>query len=743
MSETAPVSAGRKFGTFLGVYTPSVLTILGLVMYLRFGWVVGNVGLLGTLAIVLLASSITAITALSASAIATNMRVGTGGEYYLISHSLGLELGGAIGIPLFLCRTLSITFYCYGLAEVLSALAAAAGSPLPSWGEQAIAAATIVVITLLAGSSAEAALKLQVPILVLVAASIAALAVGVFSGPLQEPRWIADSTTADGGFWYVFAVFFPAVTGFAAGIAMSGDLRDPRRSIPAGTLWAVVTGTAVYLAVPVLLAITARLEPAVLAAEGVAPWTEVAVFGAWLVYPGIVGAILSSALGSVLGGPRVLQALAGDGLAPRWMARLSSAGQPTAATWISGGLALAAVALGGLNTVATLVTVLFLTLYVIINLAAGIEQLAHDPSYRPTIRVPWWLSMLGALGALGVMFLISPLACLAAAAIEIALYAWLRRRSLEKRWGDVRAGLWMSVARFALVKLRRHVADARNWRPHILAFVREPRRQIGLVRLAAWFNQNRGVVTACRLLEGSLDCGWDDGEEEQDIERARREMEDALSEAGLDAFAEVNVVRDFENGAIDITQANGIAGLQSNTVLFGLPRDSRRLAAQLRVIRALGRVRKSALIARLAWRVEPGARPRIDVWWGGLENNGDMMLLYAYLLSLNPEWKSARIVVHSVVGSADEARSIEEGLDRLEPEARIVMERQVIVRREGEAVAEIIHRTSADAAAVLLGLTLPEPGAEDAYAQRLMTLAEGLGTTIFVRNGSEFAGRLI
>ena len=118
----------EKFGTFLGVYTPSVLTILGLIMYLRFGWVVGNVGLPLTLLIVLLASSVTFVTALSASALATNMRVGVGGEYYMVAHSLGLELGGAIGIPLYLCRTLSITFYSFGLAEaIVTLLPASAG----------------------------------------------------------------------------------------------------------------------------------------------------------------------------------------------------------------------------------------------------------------------------------------------------------------------------------------------------------------------------------------------------------------------------------------------------------------------------------------------------------------------------------------------------------------------------------------------------------------------------------------
>ena len=137
----------EKFGTFLGVYTPSVLTILGLIMYLRFGWVVGNVGLPLTFLIVLLASSVTMITALSASAIATNMRVGVGGEYYMVAHSLGLEFGGAIGIPLYLCRTLSITFYSYGLAETIVPLLPAGLGPSPERTVQLIAAITVIGIT--------------------------------------------------------------------------------------------------------------------------------------------------------------------------------------------------------------------------------------------------------------------------------------------------------------------------------------------------------------------------------------------------------------------------------------------------------------------------------------------------------------------------------------------------------------------------------------------------------------------
>ena len=727
----------HRFGTFLGVFTPSVLTILGLIMYLRFGWVVGNVGLGLTLLIVLLASSITFITALSASAVATNMRVGAGGEYYMISHSLGLELGGAIGIPLYLCRTLSITFYSFGLAESLLPLWPETWGALPPRAVQLVAAVTIIVITAVSGKSAALALKLQIPIMVLVGLSLVALTTGVFSGGFRTPEWTATYRSAPEGFWYVFAVFFPAVTGFTAGIGMSGDLADPRRSIPRGTLLAVATGTTVYLLIPVLLGVSDRISFEALATPSAAVWTTVAVFGAWLVYPGIWGAILSSAFGSVLGGPRVLQALAVDGLAPKFLARLSPTGQPTVATWITGSIALVAVGLGGLNAVAQFVTILFLTLYVTINLSAAVEKLSGDPSYRPTIDVPWYLSMLGSLGAVAVMFLISPLACLAAVVLELLLYASLRRRSLQKRWGDVRAGMWVALARYALLRLRRHGSDPRNWRPHILLFVGDPAKRIGLVRLANWFNQNRGVVTACQLVIGDLLT------DKVDTEGLRQEMERSLEEGNVIAFSEVNVVRDFERGVINVTQANGFAGLQSNTVMFGWPRKRDRLESRLRIMRAVSRAGKSTIIARPNWAHEPGQEKRIDLWWGGLQNNGDMMLLFAYLLRLNAEWDDARLVVRSIVTTEEERATMEASLAELIPGARIRAEAQIILRPSDVSVASIIHEHSHDADIVFLGLMDPEPGTEPEYAARLIELTEGLRTTIFVRNAGEFAGNLI
>lgn len=735
---SAPALPAKRFGTFLGVYTPSVLTILGVMMYLRFGWVVGNAGMPLALVIVLAASSITFVTGLSASAVATNMRVGVGGEYYMVSRSLGPELGGAIGIPLFLCRTLSLTLYAFGLAESLAFL-------WPStWGQpplQVIAAAIIVATTAIAGRSADLSLKLQLPIMIAVGASVAALTAGVATGDFTPPQWSPHyERSAPEGFWYVFAVFFPAVTGFTAGIGMSGDLEDPKRSIPRGTILAVVTGTLVYLFIMVLLSFTARVDGATLAAiDPDAPpvWTKIALGGAWLVFPGMWGAILSSAFGSALGGPRVLQALANDGLAPRVLGRTSRTGQPTIATWATGAMALAAVLLGDLNAVGRWVTIFFLTLYVTINLAAAVESLVKDPSYRPTIRVPWFVSLAGSVGAIVVMFLVNRWACITAIGLEAMLYLYLRRKAMRSAWGDVRAGFWTAIARFSLLQLRTREEQARNWRPNILLFTANPANRMGLVRMANWFNQNRGIVTVCQVVEGDL------ASDEVDIQGRVGAIDQALEGEQLVAFSEVAVVPEFEAGVVGIAQANGFAGLQSNTLMFGWPGRAQGLATLLRVTRTVARLRRSVVFARLPNADGPASHEHIDVWWRGRQHNGDLMLLLAHLLSLNPEWRMAKVTVRTIVPSEQERDPMRKRLRELVREARIDAHTDVIVRPEDEPLEQAMFRASRKADVVFLGLNIPEPGQEQAYAERLVALSEGFHAAIFVRNNGPFAGELI
>jgi len=727
-----------KFGTFLGVFTPSVLTILGVMMYLRFGWVLGNLGLPLTLLTVVLASSITFITGLSASAISTNMKVGVGGEYYMISRSLGIQLGGAIGIPLFLCRTLSLTLYAFGLAESIAPFWPVAWGVPPV---QLMAALIIVFATAIAGKSANFSLKMQIPIMIAVGLSLIALFTGVLTGDFHAPEMVANyHRSAPEGFWFVFAVFFPAVTGFTAGIGMSGDLKDSKRSIPKGTILAVITGTVVYLLILTALSFTSKVDGDMMAKiDTSAPpiWSKIAFLGMVLVYPGLWGAILSSAFGSILGGPRVLQALSLDKIAPKALGRTSKTGQPTIATWVTGGIALLAVGLGDLNEVGRWVTIFFLTLYVAINLSAVIERLVGDVSYRPTIKVHWIISLFGCIGAGIVMFLINPIACGIAILFEVAIYWYLKRKALKSSWGDVRAGLWSSIARIALIKLKYKHTYARNWRPNILLFSSNPARLMRLTRIANWFNQKKGVVTVCRTIVGEI------GDTKVSTSAIQLEMEQELARQKITAFPEVHIVPNFEEGIMGIVQANGFAGMHSNTVMFGWTSGTDRIQRLLRIVRIVSEMKRNSILAHIPETEKSATHNCIDVWWRGMQKNGDMMLLLAHLLNGNTEWRQARLRLRTIVSTEEEQKLMSEKLKTLIVESRMSAESDVILNKNKENVIELMHRSSKDADIVFIGLALPELSNEIEFAESLDKLVSGFNSTILVRNVESTEGELI
>jgi len=715
------VAEEKKLGAFLGVFTPSILTILGVILFLRTGWLAGSAGLLPALLIVVLANSITLATAFSISAIATNMHVGSGGAYYILSRSLGLEIGGAIGIPLFLAQTFSVTLYAFGFAESLRFV-------FPDIPLIPVAAATVIGVSLISAKGADLALKAQLPLLALLILAILSLLGGlVGTGNLS----LCLSRPSSGGpsFWEVFAVFFPAVTGIMAGVSLSGDLKNPARDIPRGTIGAVLVGFVVYLIVPIVLSIGADRETLI---SDPLVWMKISAVPL-LVLPGLWGAILSSAIGSILGAPRTLDALIEDGVAPRWM----GSGKGGRALAVSAGVALAAVLLGNLNAVAPVLTMFFLTTYGMVNLVAGLEQLSGAPSFRPTLRVAWPVALISALACFSVMFLINRVAGVIAIVAEVLIYTILRKRSLTAAWGDMRYGALMSLARFTLLKLRDLPVAPRNWRPHILLFAGDVERRKDLVRFAAWLNQGRGILTISRLLVGSLDQLIGRAEEE------KTRIDEMMREWKMAAFAEVEVVPSFSDSVIAIAQANGIAGIASNTLMFGWSRKVDRRAAQLRVIHQAALLGKSSLICRVrprGWREHPS---RIDVWWGGLQNNGDMLLLFAYLLSVNDYWRDARIHVHSIANDDDMRNHTRDALDRMLRDSRIHADIEISLRSEGADVASIIQKVSHDADIVFLGLSDPPPGEEREYAIRLETLIGDLPTVILVRNGSRFAGKLL
>ncbi|MBW2451388.1 MAG: Na-K-Cl cotransporter [Deltaproteobacteria bacterium] len=720
----------KKLGAFLGVFTPTILTILGVIMYLRFGWVLGQVGLAKTFLIVIIANSITLLTTLSLSAIATNSHVGVGGAYYMIFRSLGLEIGGAIGFPLFFSQALSVTLYAFGLAESLRFV----------WPEIPVSLAAFIIVLLVAIVSlrgAAFALKSQIPVMVLIGLSLLMLIFGAFSGPpvssqLEMPQ---DFPKAD--FWSVFAVFFPAVTGIMAGLGLSGDLKNPRQSIPRGSVVATLVGFVIYLLIPVVLYHAADTKS--LLADPLI-WTRIAMFGPWLILPGLCGAIFSSAVGSMLGAPRTLQALAMDRLLPVRRLGLGKAGMDL--RWGFGltvGLSLSAVFLGDLNAVATVATMFFLSVYGTINMVAALEQISGNPHWRPTLHIPWYLCLAGGLGSFGAMLLIHWPATVFAISVEILIWLILKRQFRKEAWGDLRRDLYEALIRWSLIRLADRPMTARNWRPHMLVFVSNVEKRLDLARFGAWFNESRGVVTICELVNGDLlDLNLD-------TRLRQREINSILKREGIIAFGEVNVVQDIERGILAVAQANGMAGMDSNTVLVGWPDDERRLIAFLRVIKRLKCLEQSLILGKVnpLQRFEEGKLNEIHVWWGGLKRNGDLMLLLAYLLNRNPAWRYARIRILSIASNDLMKTQTERFLAQLIPEIRIDAEVDVMVKAESESVVDIMHRESAAADVVLLGLATPDQGAEEKYAERLAELAAGMPTCFFVHNGSLFIGDLV
>lgn len=712
---------GTKYGTLLGVFIPSILTILGAIMYLRFGWVVGNAGLWSTLMIVGLANAITLITALSVSSLATSQRVGVGGAYFLISRSLGVSMGGAIGLPLYLSQAISLTLYCYALAESLTMV-------FPSAPIQPLAAIFIIGVTISALKATEWVLRSQVFIFVMVLLSIVSLMMGVdWGGNIQVTQ--AGYASADAtGFWDVFAVFFPAVTGILTGLSLSGDLKDPEKSIPYGTLGAVLLGMVLYMIIPVALAHHKDLDGLL---NNTLIWMDVAAYPI-LILPGLLAAILSSAIGSILSAPRTLQALADDGILPERVGRLED-GEPKFAMYISGGVALLAVLLGDLNAVATVVTMFFLTTYCMINVVSALESLVRNPSFRPRFHISWVYSLIAAGGCCLVMMLINPLASVSAFLVELGIYLYLSRRTLQSTWGDMRGGLMMAIARWALLAHKKMDEHRRNWRPHLLVFSDTVEDSLLNVQMANDLSVGRGIVTVVHLQE--TDFTQPPALEERST--LVQHMESFLQTHNIEAFCEVDMVRERTEGYISVAQANGIAGMQSNTIVMGWSPKLDIVPLML----AMDSLQKSLLLTRLKGWTEK--RERIDVWWSGAHSNGDLMLLMAYLLRLSKNWRSAKIHLKTLIDDESLYNEREQALLKICEETRIQADCEVLVRSNEHSLNHVIVSHSKTADLVMLGMSLPEPDQADSFIDWYGQLAEGLDNVIFIRNSSPFRGQLI
>jgi amino acid transporter len=702
-----PKSTGYSFGTFQGVFTPSILTILGVIMFLRFGWVLGNVGLPLTLLIVTMATSITFLTGLSLSATATNMKVGSGGAYYLISRSLGLEIGAAIGLPLFLAQALGIAFYISGFAEALVDVVDLVPfienlpAPLSDLSEaRFIAVGTLIILTLLATISASLALKTQLLIL----AAIFAALVSFFLGGPPDQNYVLPGVEVPAklGFWTVFAVFFPAVTGIEAGIAMSGDLKDPAKSLPRGTMAAVLTGYVVYMTIPLFLVYIIRDERILLTRplimQEIARWGIFILLGVW-------AATLSSALGALLGAPRTLQALSKDNVLPGWIGRgFGSTNDPRIATLLSFLLAMVAILLGDLNLIAPVLTMFFLTSYGLINLSAGLEGLIESPTWRPQFKFPWWGSLLGAAACFTTMLMIDIIATFAALVITAVLYVVMKRRELRSHWGDTRYGILMLLVRYAIERLLKRAPDERNWRPNVLVFTGSPQTRWHLVELASALARGTSYLTLATIVPTNA---WSS----ERVRSLRTSINDYLRKRGVNAMIKLFPSEEVLPGAEALIKGYGFGPIEPNTVVIGETERPEHVIPFARLVKQIHHLGRNMVVVRDTSSPEEfPVNPRIDIWWSGQQLNIGLMLTLAFQLSKGGQWANARIVLKRLIRNESERKEIHDFLKDYQQANRLDLELEILID-DLPTPFELIQKSSADADLVLMGMK--HPGAEE------------------------------
>lgn len=675
-----------KFGTFGGVFVPNVLTILGVIMFLRTGWVVGQAGLKDALIILLIANAITLLTSLSLSSISTNIQVKGGGAYYLISRNLGLEIGGSVGIPLFLAQAVSVAFYIIGFAESLQYL-------LPDLPVRLVTLVTLIVIFGIAWKGADLAIKAQYFIL----GALGLALLSFFLGWTPQAEWadrVQPAYETGLNFWLVFAIFFPAVTGIMSGVSMSGDLRDPSKSVPRGTILAVVVCFVVYAVQMVWLAVNATRDELV---QNSLVMERIAVVGP-LIFVGLWAATLSSALASLLAAPRTLQAMAQDRIVPFALGKGHGAGnEPRVAMLLTAGLAAVCLLAGRLDVIAPVISMFFLTTYGTVNLVAGLSGLAANPSYRPTFRVHWLPCLIGAGGCLFAMFLLNALATIVAVACIAGLYTLLKRRQYQTAWGDERSGIWFALARFGLLKLAASRQHVRNWRPVILVLVGNPANRQSLVGLANRMEARRGLLFLSQIVTGD----WEKLMSRQSS--MQRQLEEFIRENRLSAVGKTVMADSFEQGVSTLLQVAGVGALEPNTVLIGWSEDALREREFTGAVRRILELERNLLIFAEAELPQRDLNPVIDVWWRA-KNNGSFMLTLAHLWQEGAIGREYRLRVRRIVTSEEGRVEIERAMQEMVKKTRYEAEIDIVVAKEPPL--DVIARESEKSALCFVGVNL-------------------------------------
>ena len=639
------ISSENKFGTIKGVLIPNITMMFGVILFLRLGVLTAHSGSTQMLLVIGLSLAIMICTSFSIGSLATNMKVGTGGVYYIISRTLGVEIGGSVGLAIYFAQLISIALTVAGFSISVCVL-------YPSLSLHWVELAALTILTLISGFSASWSLRLQGVILVLLLSAIGSLLLGSAEN-LEIPT---ESTIPffPGGelsFWQTFAMFYPAMTGIEAGMALSGSLRTPGQSLYKGNLYSLILVAICYATICLF---SAQMIPHDILVSDPFAFVE---FARWpkLVIAGIWGATLSSALGCLLGAPRMLQSMADDGIVPNKLGEVYGRhDEPRYSVGVTYVLAAIILFFTTIDQIIPMLAMICLVCYGLLNLVAALTELMNTPSWRPKLRTHWLTSFFGLFLIIVAMFMMAPGWALATFLILVIAHFALQTRNLETSYQDLRESLIFFASRFTLYHLGEPTQHALTWHPQILALLSAPTQQGNLTRLAHSLTRRSGILSFITVVP-------EDWQGLDRIESTRESLKNYFDKQKLSGLVEVYPASTPLIGYSELVKAYGIGPIQPNTVLLEMTEEEIDRGL-IDLIETCNYSQKNLVLIcntkdkkqKMFGRRRSLIGRYLDICWDpDKSSNFDLMMSFVTTLTDGLKFRNAHVTIRAQVGDPD------------------------------------------------------------------------------------------
>ena len=725
----------QKFGT-APVFFTAISTILGAILFLRFGFAVGSVGFWGVVVIIILGHLVTIPTALAISEIATNKRVEGGGEYFIISRSFGLNIGATIGIALYLSQAISVAFYIIAFTEAFefffNYMQVTYGLDLP---RQVISLPSMSILAvLILTKGANLGVKALYGVVALLVVSLIMFFMGhtEYAGE-QNFNLLSAEFRNSGDFFFIFAIVFPAFTGMTAGVGLSGDLKNPSKSIPIGTISATVIGMVIYLFVIYKLAMSASPDDLL---NNQLIMGKIAIQGAIIIPLGLAASTISSALGSVMVAPRTLQALAMDHAFPskginHWLAKgRAKDNEPVNASLVTVVIALFFVALGNVNSVAEVISMFFMVTYGALCLISFLNHFGSSPSYRPSFKSRWYLSLIGFVVSIWVMFKINTPYALLAFVGMAGIYFYLNyHHKYRKGFASVFSNAIFQLNRNLQVFLQKKSSTKsfNEWRPSAICISKDSFERDKAFKLLDWISYKYGFGTYLHRIEGYYSKATNQQAEEE-LQKLNRIVRRKNSHVYVDTI----ISPSYTSAIAQAIQIPGIAGMENNMVIFEYDKEKDSSLEFIIENYALVNAGSFDVLILASSRRDLKYENGIHVWISSTDSeNANLLILLSFIISGHPDWKKADIKIFDIC-RPDEEKRVREEMKELVATGRLpitLSNIEVIPKEDDVSAKSIVDQKSYDAALTMIGFrkeTLKHAGTD------IFKGYDSLGTVLFV-----------